>query len=58
MTRLHRQPGAEGMADSITAVVNDILGQHRGAGPLSRAEVLQLIDSGGSEGGAQVQHQL
>ena len=42
------------MADRITAVVNDVLGQDSNAGPLSREEVLQLIDSGGSEGGAQV----
>ena len=45
------------MVDKITAVVNDILGQDKGAGPLSRDEVLQLIDSGGSEGGAQVHYQ-
>ena len=38
-------------------MVNDILGQYRGAGPLSRADVLQLIDTGGSEGGAQVRAQ-
>ncbi len=41
------------MAARITELVNAVLEQEAGAPPLSGAQVLDLIDLGGSDGGAQ-----
>ena len=42
------------MADRITQLVNDVLQEEAGGPHLSPAQVLDLIDYGDSEGGAQV----
>ena len=43
------------MAARITAMVNEVLSEEEpGAKQLSEADVLGLIDTGGSEGGSQV----
>ncbi len=50
-----RQPEGAGMAARITAMVNEVVSQEEpGSQPLSEADVLGLIDTGGSEGGSQV----
>ena len=42
------------MLQSITSAVNDVLQAEAGAGLLTEAEVLELIDTGGSQGGSEV----
>ncbi|EIE20057.1 3',5'-bisphosphate nucleotidase [Coccomyxa subellipsoidea C-169] len=52
-----RQPEGAGMAARITAMVNEVVSQEEpGSQPLSEADVLGLIDTGGSEGGSQGRH--
>ena len=52
--RAHRKPAGEAMAGRISELVNAVLRAEEGASALSSAQVLDLIDLGGSPGGSVV----
>ncbi len=49
-----RQPDGAGMLQSITSAVNDVMQSEAGADLLTKEQVLELIDAGGSQGGSEV----
>lgn len=55
---LCRKDKGKGLADKITALVNETISEEASAGPnsLSQDDVLALIDSGNSQGGSEGYH--